>query len=100
MGNLPPDATQAQPGVPPDDSGGYCAGGPGAFHLLLCFSSDGVVHFHTAVDDPPALAARLTELVREFVQRPDAIHFAAGDFFVYGDARPPWIKASGLEMGR
>jgi hypothetical protein len=58
------------------------------------------VHFHPYVADPPALAARLAQLVREFGQRPDAMHFAAGDFSVYGDALPPWIKASGIVRAR
>ena len=100
MGNLPPEATPEQPGVPHDDLGGVCAAGPGTLHLLLCFAPGGVVHFHPYVDDPPALAARLTQLVREFGQRPDAIHFAAGDFSVYGDARPPWIGGAVIARDR
>jgi hypothetical protein len=85
--SLPPDSPSGQPGptLPAE-----CRGGPGAFHLTICFpASDGLSVFYPESDDPPALARRLREVVRVLHAVPGAVHYAAGDHSeACPDARP------------
>lgn len=50
----------------------------GGHQLLLCFRPDGAVAWYPTTDNPSALANRLRELVRMFVENPSAIRAAAG----------------------
>ncbi len=97
-----PARREQSPATDPGRSPGFAAAPPRprhedpvsqcqGLHRTCCFGADGVVSFEACTNDPPALAARLQALLREFAQRPDLVDFATANFRAFGDRLPPWI---------